>query len=469
MRFLTVLLTFLLLLTACAAPANRIAGSQATGAPESRNVVVDGTFETSLLVTMWKGMPEGTVLFPIDPATGSALPGYKPISLGQTAFHAFSPDRRTLAVVSFPDQNTYNGSLMLVDLTTWTTKRFELKLSGWVSTMAFSPDGKWLAIAHGESRYKLTMIDIEDGVITAQSKLDSFVARLKFTGDGEALMLYRSTVQPIEQWKAGPPQIQLLEAADLSPRWSAELRDVHDGIFAKDETVTSANMHEPGQALYISPGLAFAPDRDALYIVQADSEQLTTVDFESQRVETVEIQRKLTWFEHMLLLTGSVAHAKIGDGITRQAVVSPDGRFLYVVGVNSVTFKDQQGNWQMEQTPLGLEIIQTSDGGLLRRVETDTTEMSLSPEGRFLYLRNWGSSTGYIPWTEIFDTSSQKIVARRDKVFASPAMLVNGEFVLTSTYSTSETSHHMSILQPDRLAVLSEWTDNNYMYWLTTP
>ena len=469
MRLFPVLLIFLLLLTACAAPANPIAGSQDTGAPESQKVAIDGTFETSLLVTVWKGIPEGNVLFPIDPATGSALPGYAPIALGQTAFHAFSPDRRTLAVVSFPDENTYNGSLVLVDLTTWTTKRFELKLSGWVSTMVFSPDGKRLAIAHGESRYKLTLIKVEDGVITAQSKLDSFVAQLKFTEDGEALMLYRSTVHPLDQWKAGPPQIQLLEAADLSPRWSVGLKEVHDGIFPKDETVTSANMHEPGQAFYISPGLAFAPDRDALYIVHADSKHLTTVDFESQRVETVEIQRKLTWFERMLLLTGSVAHAKIGDGINRQAVVSPDGGLLYVVGVNSVTFNDQQGNWQMEQTPLGLEIIQTSDGSLLGQIETDTTEMSLSPDGRFLYLRNWGSSTGYIPWTETFDTSDQKIIARTDKVFASPAMLVNGEYLLTSTYSTAETSHHMSILQADGSTVLAEWTDDDYIYWLTMP
>ena len=470
MRSLTVLLTvFLLLLTACGAPSNPIAGQQKSDWGESRVVVLDGTFETSLLATVWKGPPEGTVLFPLDPATGSALPGYAPIPLGQTAFHAFSPDRRMLAVVTFPDQAAYNGSLVLVDLATWTTKRFELKLSGWVSTMAFSPNGKRLAIAHGESRYKVSVIHVEEGVITAQSTLDSFVARLKFTENGEALMLYSSTVHPTDRWKADPPQVQLLDAEDLSPRWSLAIPEVHDGIIPKDESVTSINIHEPGQAFYLSPGLAFAPERDALYIVHADSEQLTTVNFENQNVETVEIQTKLNWFERLLSLTAHVAHAKIGDGINRQALVSPDGRFLYVVGINSATFQDQQGNWQMEQTPLGLEIIQTSDGSLERHVETDTTEISLSPDGRFLYLRNWGSHAENIPWTEIFDTTTQKIVARKDKVFASPALLMNGKFLLASIYSTAETSHHMSILQPDGSTVLSQWTDHNYMYWLTTP
>lgn len=468
MRIFTVFLTFLLL-TACAAPVSPIVGTQDAGLPESQNVVIDGTFETSLLVTTWKGHSEGSVLFPLDPSTGSALPGYRPIPLGETAFHAFSPDRNTLAMITFPNQSAYNGSLVLIDLRAWKTQRFELKLSGWVSAMVFSPDGKRLAVAHGESRYRLTMIQVDEGVIAAQSELDSFVTRLKFTESGEALMIYSPAVHPTAQWKAGPPQVQLLDAADLSPGWSIELEDVHDGIFPKDESVTSANIYEPGQAFYLSPGLAFAPDRDALYIVHADSEQLTTVDFENQNVETLEIQTKLSWFERLLSLTADVAHAKIGDGISRQTIVSPDGRFLYVVGVNSATFQDQQGNWQMEQTPLGLEIIRTTDGSLERYVETDTTELSLSPNGRFLYLRNWGSHPENIPWTEIFDTTSQQIVARKDKVSASPTLLMNGEFLLTSTYSTAETSHHMSILQPDGSAVLAEWTDHNYIYWLTTP
>ena len=469
MRLLTILLTFLLTLTACAKPANPSVEMEVRGNPESHPIVLDGTFETSLLVTVWNGSPEGNVLFPIDPATGTALPGYTPIPLGQTPFHAFSPDRRALAVVTFKDQNAYNGSLVLVDLTTWTTKRFELKLSGWVSTMVFSPDGKRLAIAHGDSRYKLTMIEVERGMITAQRRLDSFLSRLMFTKSGDGLMLYNSTVDPKDQWKAGHPQVQLLDAVDLSPRWSVQLKDVRDGISPKDDSVTSANIYEPGQASYISPGLAFAPDRDVLYIVHADSEQLTKVDFDRQKVETVDIQRRLSWFERLLSLTADVAHAKVGDGITRQVVVSPDGRFLYVVGVNSVTFSDQRGNWQMEQTPLGLEILETRDGSLVGQRETDATELSISPDGRFLYLRNWGSNTGNIPWTDTFDIPSQEIVAHKAKVFANPVLLINGKFLLASTYSISETSHHMSTLQPDGSTVLSEWIDDEYVYWLSTP
>lgn len=465
MRVFTIYL--ILILTACAPSQTQPTAAPlepATSTPESHTVTTDGTLQTSLLATVWKGRSEGTVLFPIDPASGEALPGYEPIPIGFSSLHAFSPDRSKLAVVSFSNETALDGSLVLVDLPTWTSQLFDLELIGWVNSIIFSPDGKQLAIAHGQSNYKLTMVNLEEGLITAQTQTDSFVLNLNFTERGDALMLYSPATSSTNGLSAGPPHVTLLDALDLSPRWSAELEGVRDGIFPKDESVTEANLYEPGQAFYISPGLAFAPDRDALYVVHADSEQLTTVDFESQNIETVDIQVKLTWFERLLSLTARVAHAKIADGITRQAVVSPDGKFLYVVGVNNASLQDKWGNWQMEQTPLGLEVLQTSDGSRVSHFETNGTELSLSPDGRFVYLRNWGRMS---PSTEIFDTVAQQVILRKEKVSAMPALLMNGEFLLTSTYSTSDTAHHMAILQPDASSVLAEWTDKEFVWWLT--
>jgi DNA-binding beta-propeller fold protein YncE len=470
MRVFTVSLLLLLILIACTPIApNQVEPTTAPPdiAPTSTVEVVKGTLETSLLAAEWRGNGEGNVLFPLDPASGTALPGYTPISLGQTFTHAFSPDQRMLAAVTFPNQYAQRGSLLLIDLATWGTQQFDLNLNGWVSTMIFSPDGKRLAIAHGETIYRLTLIEVEQGIIIAQSKVDAYATRMKFTQSGDALMLYSPAISLMNELNASPPQALLLDGTDLSPLWSTELKGVRDGIFAMNDNVTVEKLYEPGQAMYLSPGLAFAPDKDTLYVVHADEDLVTIVDFERQRVETLEIQTKLTWFEQLLSLTAGVAHAKVGDGIVRQAVVSPEGQFLYVVGINNSTSQGQNGNWQMKQTPLGLEIIQTSDGSRVEQIETDTTELSLSPDGRFLYLRNWGNNQDNIPWTEIFDTASQQIVARVDKISAMPAFLMNGEFLLASTYSTSETSHHMSVLQPDGSSVLAEWTDSKYIWWLT--
>jgi hypothetical protein len=368
--------------------------------------------------------------------------------------------------VSFPNQNAYNGSLLLIDLSTWKTQRFELDLDGWVSTMVFSPDGKRLAIAHGESTYKLTMINIEQGVILAQSQINVYITRMKFTETGDALMLYTPAINMMNGLSADAPQVRLLDATDLSVRWSTELKDVRDGIFPTNENVTQTNLYEPGNAVYLSPGLAFAHNENVLYIVHADSEQLTTVDFGSQKVQTVEIQAKLSWFERLLSFGAGIAHAKIADGTSKQAVVSPDGQFLYVVGINNSSSQDQRGNWEYNQTPLGLEIIQTSDGSRVERFETDTTELSLSPDGRFLYLRTWIDTA---PWTEIFDTSNQQVITRREALYATPAVLLNGQFLLVSTYVSSKEKYHMSVLQPSDLSVVSDWIGPEFIYWLTPP
>jgi hypothetical protein len=483
MRLLIVSLCIFLVLSACAPAAATPAeptpvpiestSAPAESEPPSPEPADKASLQNSLLATEWRGDAEGNLLFAMDPATGTALPDYTPISLGQTFFHAFSPDQHTLAVISFPTQNSYNGSLLLVDLPAWKTQRFELGLTGWVNSMVFSPYGKRLAIASGQSHHQITMVDVEKGVITAQRPTDSsMVTRLKFTKNGEAVMSYGPMVRnrfTENEMSAGPPQIFLLDAADLTPLWSVELTEIRDGIFPRDENVTPENIHEPGQAFYLNPGLAFAPDRDALYIIHADSEKLTTVDFERQSVETAEIQTELTWIERLLSLTAGVAHAKIGDGTVRQVAVSPDGQFLYVTGVNSTTFVDKQGNWQMEHSPLGLEIIQSRDGKRVAHVETDTTELSLSPDGRFLYLRSWGNYQDQLPWTEIVETSGFQQITRRNNVAASPALRMNGDFLLVSTFSTSEYSHHMSILTPDGSSVLAEWTASQYLWWLTPP
>lgn len=467
MRLFTLSLILLTLLTACASAQTAPTASpvEPTAAPpEAPEVVSDGTFETSLLGTVWKGSADGTLLFPFDPASGEVLPGYKPIPLGFSSTHAFSPDRSKLAVVSFANQSAIKGSLLLIDLPTWTPEGFDLELIGWVNHIVFSPDGKRLAIAHGQSNYMLTIVDLERESIIAQSPTDSFVTRLKFTENGDALMLYSPAASTANLLSAGPPSVLLLDATNLNPLWTAELDGVRDGIFPKGEDVTAANIHEPGQAYYLSPALVFAPDRDTLYVVHADSDQLTTADFESQTIKTVDVRSRLTLFERLLSLTAGVAHAKVADGTVRQAVISPDGKLLYVVGVNHATFQDTSGNWQWEQTPLGLEILQTSDGSRVDHMETDTTELSISPDGRFLYLRSWDQNT---PSTEIFDTLRQQVILRKDKLSAMPAWLINGQYLLTSTYSTSDTAHHMSLVQPDGSSVLAEWTDTEYVWWLT--
>src|SRR5262245_48967174 len=102
MRLFTFLLTFLLILTACAGPAKDL-----PAVPSIDTEPIITGFESSLLAVEWTGRSKGNLLFLLDPATGAALPDYSPISLGQSYFYSFSPDRHTLAAVVFPNDNIY--------------------------------------------------------------------------------------------------------------------------------------------------------------------------------------------------------------------------------------------------------------------------------------------------------------------------------------------------------------------------
>jgi hypothetical protein len=463
-------LAYLLLLTACTAPVQPASTELAT--PGSQAAPIDGTFKTSVLAAIWRDGPKGSLLFPLDPATGDPVPGYEPILLVYSSPQAFSPDRKTLAVITFSKDDSYyhnSGRLLLIDLPAWESRHLDLKLDGWISSMVFSPDGKRLAIAHGEtSYYYLTIVNVEQGNILAKAPMDFLVTRLKFTEDGESLMIYRPGILPVSDLSPGPAGVLLLDVAKLNTRWSAELDGVRDGMFPRDETITQSQLYEPGKAIYFTPALTFAPNRNTLYIVHADSEQLTTVDFDAQMVKTVSIKPKLTRFEWLLSLTAGVAHAKFMNGTNKQAVISPDGRLLYVVGTSVRSVQNEQGNFQTEQTPLGLEIIQPRDGSRVQHFDTDATELFASPDGHYLYLRN---GVDAIPWTEIFDTNNRQLVARKGAFYATPAMLMNGQFLLASTYVSPETNYQeqyqMSVLQPSDLSVLADWKGPDFIYWIT--
>ena len=218
--------------------------------------------------------------------------------------------------------------------------------------------------------------------------------------------------------------------------------------------------------MYLSPGLAFAPDRDALYVIHADSDKLTIVDFKAQRVKTLEIHARLSWFERLLSLLAYSVQAKVGEGTSKDVAVSPDGRFLYVTGTDNSLYQDPQGNWQLKQTPLGLQIIRISDGSRLAHIETDASDLVLSPDGRFLYLRFWRGDED-APGTEIFDTSKGQIVTHIAASYLAPTWRMDGGALLASTYSVSQNLHHMTLFRPDDLSVLANWKGPDYIAWLT--
>jgi hypothetical protein len=480
-------LAALLVLAACTAlPAIRPASPNQTGKPDS---VRSGTpapksqpakpasLADSIPVAEWKGSPGSHLLVPVDPASGQALPDYEPISLGQSISHTFSPDGNTLAVVGFESsENPRGGTLHLIDLRTWDDRFQEMDLEGYVNTMAFSPDGQKLAITYSDIESQVLILDVSKPFVKSktavrQSSLDLFVYKMRFSADGSGLMIYGSQIEnrfTVNETSPDPPVAVLLDSADLSVRWKADLESVHQGILPKDGNEdTPVDMSQPGQAIYLFPGLVFAPQRDILFVAHADEDKLTTVDFDAQKVSTAEIKSQLSLIERLLSLTAGVAHAKVAEGTSKVAVVSPDGQFLYIVGQRNDLIQDTRGNWQMVANPLGLQIVRAEDGSRLAQIDTEASELSISSDGRYLYLRGWGEAQNSA-WTQVFDVSTNQSTARMDGMWLVPTRRANGAPVFASSVWINDKGEHQNALV-DSHFVLAKWVSPDYLAWLITP
>lgn len=475
----------LLVLAACSAP---LVGAPATP-PQTRKPVStqaeksaplpskSGTLADSILAGLWKGNTEGHLLVPFDPTSGQALADYEPISLGQSYSYAFSPDRRRLAAVGYVSpQHPHGGSLHLIDLETWEDHVQELQLNAYVTAMDFSPDGDRLAITYGNNDSQILVINVAEPSVKSktaalQTSLDFLVNRMKFTSDGSELMIYGyRTENPstVNQQNPDPPVVALLDSSDLSVSWSADLEGVRHGIVPKDENSDEpVDITQPDQAVYLIPGLTFAPEHDALYVVHADEEVLTTVDFAAQEVASVEIQPRLSWFERLLSLTAGVVHAKIAEGTTKHVAISPDGETLYIVGQNNELAEEKVNSWEIIENPLGLQVVRAEDGKRLARYDTDASDISISYDGRYLFLQGW-SQEHDSAWTQIHDTTSNQPITRiENNTWLVPTRRLNGMPLLASSvYINGESEHQYTTANPDDLSVLAEWNSSDYLVWL---
>jgi WD40 repeat protein len=437
-----------------------------------------GTLADSIPAALWKGSSGGNLLVPLDPSSGQPLPDYAPISLGQALFSAFSPDKQTLAVVGFVSGNHPNGgSLHMIDLNTWKEQVQELRLDSYVNAMAFSPDGRQLAIAYGNAQSHVLVLygnpPVTSKTDIRETSLDFYVYNMKFKSDGSGIMIYGSKIEnryTVNEMSPDPPIALLLDSTDLSVSWKTNLEGVHHGIIPKDGNAdTTMNLFQPGQAIYLFPGLAFDPNRDFLYVVHPNEDKLTTIDFAAQKVATVEILPQLSWFERLLSLGAIDAHAKVAEGTRKDAVISPDGQFLYIVGQRSELGETTGNETQVNNIPLGLQIVRTKDGSQVAHYDTDAQELSISTDGRYLYLRSWGVSPD-IAATQIFDTSTDQAVSRLDGTWLVPTRRVDGRPILGSNvWMNDKNINHNSIVDPQDMSVLAEWDSSDSITWLPTP
>jgi len=308
------------------------------------------------------------------------------------------------------------------------------------------------------------IVDVLQGKLLKTGKASLTVYQMQFSADDSGLMTYAVPQDVLKDGvTSGDMQVGLLDVADLSWRWQESLPGIRSGLYRIEGT--TGELHAPGNAEHILPGIAFSPTADVLYVVNAEKDELTSVDFAAQTVETKAVQTKLSWIEQLLSLGATTAHAKVMDGHEKNLLVSPDGQTLYIAGARN-EHSVEDGEFQFKHISLGLQVVRASDAVQTARFEVGSNDMSLSSDGKWLYIRRWNEIT---PVTEIFDTSSGKVTASIKDAYLRPTHRLDGRPVLVSDYTEGDTKTTLAVFSPNHPKPDAIWMIREYAWWLALP
>lgn len=402
---------------------------------------------------------------PIDPATGATIDGFTPVSLGRYASIGVSDDQTQLATIVYANNDRLRGGVLkFVDLSTWeimtTTLTFDEAYDGPV----FSPDSTEVAIIAYEDPWPagkvVTLVDVATGELIAQRSLDFIPSKMRFTPDGSGIMLFGTDSGKNSMLTNATTQVALLDAPNLETIWQQAVGGLLNGNTME---VVSDDPHE---GIWWQPAVVFAPDKAILYVVHADRDQLTTVDYNAQSVTTRAITEKLSWIEQLLMFTARTAHAKMLNGTLKEAALSADGTRLYVTGS---TFSYE--NEQFAEEALGLQVIDLATSQEIALIETEARSVAVEPTGERIFLhglKQEPNKSHATEWTEVIDAASFEHLATLEGKAINVGYRLNGEPILLSAALLNNSQVELSTLEMDTLAVINSQADwhSGYVGWI---
>ena len=461
------------------------AGCQALAAPSSTPTPAPlsgpraSAAGASALVQYQEPGTVGVTLAPVDAGTGRLVDGFAPINLGYEPDYAFSADRERLAFASTIQPSCTAKCLHILDLRTWKeTLQPPLPLDpdgSLYAVLAFDPAGTKLAVALNDAigpGAQLLLVDLAQAKVIRQVKLDASVMQLGFTPAG-ALAVYGMQAPATPTVSQGTPPVPpenhmyaaLYDGASLQELWRQELDNVS---FGNDE----AGMIDPTQGRWLNPAAVFSPDYARLYVLPADLPELVSVDFAARTVQTFEIGPRQGLLERLLTAGASVAYAKALNGASKNAAISPDGKTLYVVAQTNTAVKDASGGWTSQQTMLGLQVVDVSDGTELGSLASEAWDVRVGLDGRSILLTGVDqvSDGTYGTWTDLVDAAALKVV-QRFKGDVTPSRLLDGETALLSLVWTNSGANTVAVYDPASFTLRSQRTEtsDNYAAWLPVP
>lgn len=461
-RFLTLFLAATFALSACqpgAAPAIGAADGPLplTGANASR-------LGAAALTLQEQGGLDQFAIVPVLAETGEAVADAKPIELGGEIAYGFSRDRTQMAFLSNRTEGCEKYCLRVMDLIRWEETGLpipvEKDFSTWFMVPEFDSSSTVLPVIvnrQTDTVSDVALVERSAGVVKARVDLPANVIQATVTAQGD-LAVYG--IQTLRDGSGPVAYMALLSGTDLSKLWEQTVPEV---VFFEGEV----DHTDPTKGRYFDPASVFASDGSKLYIVAAHQPLLLTVDFAEKRITSAKIQPRTGWLERLFGVT--VAHAKSMNGISMSGVLSPEGRYLTVIGQETQGEKNERGEYTDKRIPLGLQVIDTQDGALLREVDTNAHFVSLGQDGKTVLLSGWTyDDNGGREWVELLDTASWKVTQHIDG-YMRPSRLLDGSFALLAVPSGPGETQKINLYRLGDKAPRSQVTHTRYIDWIAIP
>ena len=294
----------------------------------------------TLLAVTEKETGVGLQARPVDPATLTDLSDYAAMDFGHHYTYAVSPNRKILAVITWPRDSSLGGVLHLIDLNTWTDTPTDLNIDDYVNELTFGKDGRTLYWTiptkydseHGMPRdYQLYGYDLASQQLPAIAQLpSSFIPWSQRLSSGKMIIFGIPT--GADGLTEDMPRVLIVDSAKDRIVSDIRLDGVKAGQFHEQVmNATSSAQEEPWQYVSYSPGLGWDLDRNLLYIARADEDKVTMVDLANGRVmKQTQIRPRqplLQWLSDSLAPT---VEAKGGPWLEARVILSGDGKRLYV-------------------------------------------------------------------------------------------------------------------------------------------
>ena len=286
---------------------------------------------------------------PIDPRTLQDIPGFTPLELGHHYKAALAPDRRTLATIVWPSGSSNAGGVLhLVDPVAWTDRVIDAPVDE-AAWLGWSPHGTrviWMRHVGSDpnlSLYAVFAADIAAPAARELARLPTGFQPQEARAVGSRLAVVGSSND--HYLATDDAAVAFVDLSTGATPPLVRLAGTRLGQYSVSET-----------GLYpyrmVLPGLAWDLSRGRLIVVDAERDVVRVVDL-NRGTESGPLAIRAH-----AAAKGPLTQAKMVSTTRKVAVVSADGRWLYVSGLREDV--PVQGD-SSRLTPLTLQRVDLTD------------------------------------------------------------------------------------------------------------